>query len=90
MPKPIKKRRVDLMAVLRDHEIRITSLEQIVYSLINKLVAAARENTDEGGIRSESEGQVRTDETSIESCPTAADDLCVESHGVGSEEVRAV
>lgn len=83
MPKPIKKRRVDLIAVLKDHEIRLASLEKVVYTLIHKLSVTAREDQHEGELGSESEGQIRTDETPIEPCATPADAVCSESDGVG-------
>lgn len=56
-----KPYRVDMMAVLKNHETRVTILEQLVFSLLHKLSAAANENAEiEGGI---DEQEVVTAET---------------------------
>ena len=45
MPKPIKKLRVDIMAVLKNHELRIMVVEQSLYRLVQALSTAAKKET---------------------------------------------
>jgi len=45
MPKPIKKQRVDIMAVLKNHELRIMVVERSLYQLVQALSTAAKGET---------------------------------------------
>jgi len=44
----IKKQRVDIMAVLKNHELRIMVVEQSLYHLVQALSSAGKEKTAVG------------------------------------------
>jgi hypothetical protein len=68
MPKPIKKLRVDIMAVLKNHELRIMMIERSLYQLVQALSTAAKEKTESPDIEAvvQSEPEHVGLETSVE------------------------
>jgi len=45
MPKPIKKQRVDIMAVLKNHELRIMVVERSLLHLVQAISTAVKGET---------------------------------------------
>jgi hypothetical protein len=71
MPKPIKKIRVDMMAVLKNHELRIMVVEQSLYRLVQALSTATKGQTEavdtEAAVQSELEQKEAPEQTPGES-----------------------
>ena len=53
----IKKTRVDIMAVLKNHELRIMVVEQSLYRLVQALSTAAKGQTEAIDIKAEAQSE---------------------------------